>query len=72
MNAGKTYIFKHFHSSCNSLYRKKLLSMGFTPGTTFTVQCVAPLGDPLILRIKGSSIAVRKAELACFAKEELL
>ena len=28
-------------------YQKKLLSMGLTPGTEFTLMRIAPLGDPV-------------------------
>ena len=43
-------------------YRKRLLALGVTPGVEFTVSRVAPLGDPIELRLRGSSISVRKEE----------
>ena len=45
-----------------SAYRKKLLSMGLTPGTAFQVTRVAPLGDPIELRIRGFDLSLRKHE----------
>jgi ferrous iron transport protein A len=72
MNVGKIYVLKGFHSYCNKLYRKKLLGMGFIPGTIFKVEHVAPLGDPVILNIKGSNLALRRAEIACLNTEETL
>ncbi|MFT8210175.1 MAG: FeoA family protein [Symbiopectobacterium sp.] len=43
-------------------YRKRLLALGVTPGVTFTVTRVAPLGDPIELRLRGAAISVRKSE----------
>ncbi|ACS85860.1 MULTISPECIES: FeoA family protein [Musicola] len=43
-------------------YRKRLLALGVTPGVEFTVSRVAPLGDPIELRLRGAAISVRKGE----------
>ena len=43
-------------------YRSKLLSMGVTPGTEFSVVRFAPLGDPIELEIRGYRLSLRKAE----------
>lgn len=43
-------------------YRQKLLSMGLTPGTTLTVTRVAPMGDPVEIRVRGFSLSLRKDE----------
>lgn len=44
------------------VYRGNLLAMGFTPGVEFTIIHVAPLGDPLLVKIRGSSLSLRKKE----------
>lgn len=43
-------------------YKQKLLSMGLTPGVEFTVLRVAPLGDPIEIKVRGSNLSLRKAE----------
>lgn len=43
-------------------YRRRLLAMGLTPGTEFTVARCAPMGDPVELRLRGFSLTLRKAE----------
>lgn len=43
-------------------YRSRLLMLGVTPGRTLEVIRVAPLGDPIELRIRGCLITVRKDE----------
>ena len=43
-------------------YRRKLLSMGLTKGTTFTLTKVAPLGDPVEIEVRGFKLSLRKGE----------
>jgi ferrous iron transport protein A len=43
-------------------YREKLLAMGLTPGAEFTVVRVAPLGDPVEIRVRGFAVSLRKGE----------
>ncbi len=42
--------------------RRRLLDMGVVPGAAVTVQRVAPLGDPVEIRVKGYDLALRKQE----------
>ncbi len=42
--------------------REHLLELGFTPGTEITVVRVAPLGDPLTVRIRGYQLSLRRRE----------
>lgn len=52
-------------------YRRKLLSMGLTPGAEFQVVRVAPLGDPIEVRVRGTSVSLRKAEAEALQVERL-
>jgi len=40
----------------------RLLDLGVTPGEEVVVTHTAPLGDPLVIRIRGASLALRKRE----------
>lgn len=40
----------------------KLLEMGCLPGETVTLQHIAPLGDPVCIRVSGYSLSLRKQE----------
>lgn len=42
----------------------RLLDLGFTPGEQIVVTQQVPLGDPLIVRIRGALLALRKREAA--------
>lgn len=45
-------------------FRRRLLELGILPGTRVEVIGVAPLGDPLELLVRGSSLSIRRAEAA--------
>ncbi len=42
--------------------RKRLLAMGFVPGTKIEVLRAAPFGDPVEYRVKGYCLSLRKDE----------
>ena len=44
--------------------RRRLLDMGVVAGAEVMVQRVAPLGDPVEIRIKGYDLALRREEAA--------
>ncbi|ABC23269.1 FeoA family protein [Rhodospirillum rubrum] len=52
-------------------YRKRLLSLGITPGATFSVTRVAPLGDPVEIRVRGFALSLRKQEAQVLRVEPL-
>lgn len=54
-----------------SAYRKKLLAMGLTPGTEFTVTRLAPMGDPVEIKVRGFSMSLRKDEATALQAEVL-
>ena len=51
------------------IYRSKLLSMGLTPGVPLEVVRVAPLGDPVEIRVRGTSLTLRREEAAVLDME---
>ncbi|RLC69684.1 MAG: hypothetical protein DRI26_08605 [Chloroflexi bacterium] len=44
--------------------RRRLLDMGLVSGTEVAVERVAPLGDPIEIRLKGYNLSLRKEEAA--------
>ena len=42
----------------------RLLDLGFTPGEEVAITHYAPLGDPLVIRVRGALLALRKREAA--------
>lgn len=52
-------------------YRKKLLAMGLTPGTEFTITRFAPMGDPVEIKLRGFSLSLRKNEASVLLIEKI-
>ncbi len=44
--------------------RCRLLDMGLIPGTSVSVIKVAPMGDPIELRLRGYELTIRKDDAA--------
>jgi ferrous iron transport protein A len=57
------------YASGSRAYRSKLLSMGLTPGTHFTITRQAPLGDPVEIEVRGYKLSLRKGEAAALLVE---
>ena len=43
-------------------FRRRLMELGLVPGTVVEVVRVAPLGDPVELRVRGCQLSIRKNE----------
>ena len=52
-------------------YRRRLLSLGITRGVEIAVIRVAPLGCPMQIDVRGTSLTLRKEE-ACHLRWERL
>jgi len=48
--------------AAGSIFRRKLLSMGLTPGIEVDILRKAPLGGPLELNLRGFSLSLRRNE----------
>ena len=46
------------------LLRCRLLDMGLIPKTRVTVQRIAPMGDPMEIRLRGYELTLRKEDAA--------
>ncbi len=46
---------------CERRLSRRLMEMGLLPGTCVRVVRVAPLGDPIELRLRNYSLSVRRA-----------
>lgn len=45
-------------------YKRRLLCLGMTSGVEFCMTRVAPLGCPVLIEVRGTSLSLRKEE-AC-------
>ncbi len=42
--------------------KRRLMDMGLIPGTKIYVRKLAPLGDPMEIRVRGTEITLRKKD----------
>lgn len=49
-------------SDTSSSQVQRLMMLGLTPGTRFSVVRVAPLGDPIEIKLRGFSLSLRREE----------
>ncbi len=68
---GKVIHYEVTDDPTRKAYKKKLLAMGLTPGTEFTVTRVAPLGDPVEILVRGFKLSLRKDEAAALVVEAM-
>ena len=52
--------------------RRRLLDMGITPRTALMVRKMAPLGDPIEIRIRGYELTLRLADGTSVVVEKLV
>ena len=50
--------------------RHRLLDMGLIPGTTVAVRKIAPLGDPIEIRLRGYELTIRREDAAMIELKE--
>lgn len=55
----------------DTVYRNRLMSLGLIPGTEFQVQHVAPLGDPIEIRLRGFHLSLRRNEAGAIEVEQV-
>lgn len=58
-------------SDAGGSYRRRLLALGLTPGAELSLSRIAPLGDPVEIRIRGFALSLRKDEASALLVEKL-
>ena len=49
-----------------------LMQLGVREGDNFTVSDIAPLGDPMAIRVNGTKISIRKQDAKCIIVKKVL
>jgi len=49
---------------------RRLMELGLVPGTSVTVTRIAPLGDPLELRVRNYALSIRRSEALSIEVDE--
>ncbi|MBQ6813364.1 MAG: ferrous iron transport protein A [Methanobrevibacter sp.] len=62
LRSGETATLASYGSGGDLELKRHLLGMGFVKGADIEVEKVAPLGDPMQIKVKGYSVCLRKEE----------
>lgn len=62
LRRGQKCIVLDFHND-NAALRRRLLDMGITKGVIIEIKKIAPLGDPVDIRLRGYELCIRKADM---------
>lgn len=61
LHPGDRAVIKHLHTATPNV-RQRLMELGMTKGSLVEMIRVAPMGDPLEVKIKGYRLSLRKVE----------
>ncbi|MCS7090512.1 MAG: DtxR family transcriptional regulator [Limisphaera sp.] len=59
LQPGQTARIVELSPACRGMERRRLLDLGFVPGTVVTVDMASPMGDPRAYRVRGTTVALR-------------
>lgn len=65
LTGGQTAVICDVSGSVDCAISRRLVDLGFAPGTEVTVLRRAPLADPVIYRVSGYEVALRRAQACC-------
>ena len=60
MKIGETVVVKKLHG--DGAVRRRIMDMGITKGVSVYLRKVAPLGDPLEIRVRSYELSIRKGD----------
>ena len=60
VGVGQTCTVKKIHGE--GAVKRRIMDMGLTKGVEVFVRKVAPLGDPMELKVRGYELSIRKAD----------
>lgn len=60
LEVGQTGVICGIAPQCRGLQRRRLLDLGFVPGTQVSVEFRSPSGDPTAFRVRNTLIALRR------------
>lgn len=71
LQSKRAYKITGFSHKISPAYRQKLLSLGMLPGSFFNIIRVAPMGDPVQIETRRTSLVVRRKDLDLLQLEML-
>lgn len=62
LNIGESARIGGLSPACRGAERRRLLDLGFVPGTRVSVELVGPGGNPVAYRVRGTVVALRREQ----------
>ena len=62
LDRGQKAVVLDFHND-NAALRRRLLDMGITKGVVIEIKKIAPLGDPIDIRLRGYELCIRHKDM---------
>jgi DtxR family Mn-dependent transcriptional regulator len=62
LKPGQKAVVRGLSRTCHGAERRRLLDLGFVPGSEVGVEMVSPSGDPTAYRVRGAVIALRQEQ----------
>jgi len=62
LRRGQRCIVLDFHND-NAALRRRLLDMGITKGVIIEIKKIAPLGDPVDVKLRGYELCLRRVDM---------
>ncbi len=62
LSTGQQGYIDHISNECSGIERRRLMDLGFVPGSKVEAAITSPFRDPVAYRIKGALIALRKQQ----------
>ncbi|MBL7127401.1 MAG: metal-dependent transcriptional regulator [Ignavibacteria bacterium] len=62
LKSGEIGIIKVLSTDCRGQQRRRLMDLGFLPGTEISIEMKSPTGDPTAYKVRNTIIALRKQQ----------
>lgn len=62
LDVGETAFVHGLAPACRGAARRRLLDLGFVPGTPVGVDMISPAGDPVAYQVRGAVVALRRSQ----------
>nr|WP_314516318.1 FeoA family protein [uncultured Peptostreptococcus sp.] len=66
---GSSYVIKKIYGT--GPLKRRIMDMGLSKNTEIYVRKVAPLGDPVQIRVRGYELSLRREDAECVEVEEI-
>jgi len=66
-----SYLIKAIAQHCQAPLRARFIAMGLLPGSVIEICCIAPLGDPIKIKIKQTRLSIRYNDLKLLKIEQI-